>query len=236
MQRTMKTFLPLTSLKSLLLAALSLLFIFQSQSCNNTARGAAIGAAAGGLIGILIADGDDNAKGVLIGATIGGMAGSIIGSYMDKHAKQLKKDLGKDAKVERVGESILVTFDSGVLFDVDSYALKSKTRATLDDMTETIKKYDDTELVVMGHTDNTGSHDHNQNLSEDRARSVSSYLRQKGVVSSRLTNKGFGETKPVSNNTSASGRQLNRRVEIAIVASRELQDQARKGKEPQVNR
>jgi outer membrane protein OmpA-like peptidoglycan-associated protein len=228
----MKAKFPTISLQQALMGVLCLAFLLQSLSCNRTAKGAAIGAAAGGLIGILIADGDDNAKGVLIGATIGGMAGSIIGSYMDKQAKKLKQDLGKDAKVERVGESILVTFDSGILFDVDSYGLKAKTRETLDNMTETINEYNETELVIMGHTDNTGSHDHNQDLSENRARSVSNYLRQKGISSNRLTTKGLGETKPVSNNTSASGRQLNRRVEIAILANRQLQDAARRGENP----
>jgi outer membrane protein OmpA-like peptidoglycan-associated protein len=177
----------------------------------------------------LIADGDDNAKGILIGATVGGIAGAIIGSYMDKHAKKLKQDLGKSAEVERVGESILVTFDSGIMFDVDSYALKASTRANLDKMAETMKQYDKTEIIVMGHTDNTGTDEHNQKLSENRAASVSRFLQQNGVISKRLTNKGFGENKPVASNNTTSGRQQNRRVEIAIVASKALIESAKKG-------
>ena len=205
------------------------LILLHSFSCNRTAQGTAIGAAAGALVGVLIAKGSDNAKGILIGATVGGIAGAIIGSYMDKHAKKLKEDLGKSADVERVGESILVTFDSGIMFDVDSYALKAATRANLDKAAETMKEYDKTEIIVMGHTDATGSDEYNQKLSENRAAAVSRFLQQNGVTASRLTNKGFGEQKPVASNTSVSGREQNRRVEIAIVASKALVESAKKG-------
>ena len=203
------------------------LLLLHSFSCNRTAQGTAIGAAAGALVGVLIADGDDNAKGILIGATVGGIAGAIIGSYMDKHAKKLKQDLGKSAEVERVGESILVTFDSGIMFDVDSYALKASTKANLDKMAETMKEYDKTEIIVMGHTDATGSDEHNQKLSENRAASVSRFLQQNGITAKRVTTKGFGEQKPVSSNNSVSGREQNRRVEIAIVASKALVESAK---------
>ena len=203
------------------------LVLLHSFSCNRTAQGTAIGAAAGALVGVLIADGDDNAKGILIGATVGGIAGAIIGSYMDKHAKKLKQDLGKSAEVERVGESILVTFDSGIMFDVDSYALKASTKANLDKMAETMKEYDKTEIIVMGHTDATGSDEHNQKLSENRAASVSRFLQQNGITAKRVTTKGFGEQKPVSSNNTVSGREQNRRVEIAIVASKALVESAK---------
>lgn len=203
------------------------LFVLHSFSCNRTAQGTAIGAAAGALVGVLIAKGSNNAKGILIGATVGGIAGAIIGSYMDQHAKKLKQDLGKSADVERVGESILVTFDSGIMFDVDSYALKASTKANLDKMAETMKEYEKTEIVVMGHTDSTGSDDYNQKLSENRAASVSRFLQQNGITATRLTTKGFGEQKPVASNDNASGREQNRRVEIAIVASKALVDSAK---------
>lgn len=208
-------------------AFLLALFLLHSFSCNRTAQGTAIGAAAGALVGVLIADGDDNAKGILIGATVGGIAGAIIGSYMDKHAKKLKQDLGKSAEVERVGESILVTFDSGIMFDVDSYALKASTKANLDKMAETMKEYDKTEIIVMGHTDATGSDDYNQKLSENRASSVSRFLQQNGITAKRVTTKGFGEQKPVASNNTPSGREQNRRVEIAIVASKALVESAK---------
>lgn len=203
------------------------LFVLHSFSCNRTAQGTAIGAAAGALVGVLIAKGSNNAKGILIGATVGGIAGAIIGSYMDQHAKKLKQDLGKSADVERVGESILVTFDSGIMFDVDSYALKASTKANLDKMAETMKEYEKTEIVVMGHTDSTGSDDYNQKLSENRAASVSRFLQQNGITATRLTTKGFGEQKPVASNDNPSGREQNRRVEIAIVASKALVESAK---------
>lgn len=203
------------------------LFLFYSFACNRTAQGTAIGAAAGALVGVLIAKGSDNAKGILIGATVGGIAGAIIGSYMDQHAKKLKQDLGKSAEVERVGESILVTFDSGIMFDVDSYALKASTKANLDKMAETMKQYEKTEIIVMGHTDSTGSDEHNQRLSENRATAVSRFLQQNGVIAGRLTTKGFGEQKPVASNATPGGREQNRRVEIAIIANKALVDSAK---------
>jgi outer membrane protein OmpA-like peptidoglycan-associated protein len=211
--------------------ALLLLLAFHSFSCNNTARGLAIGAVAGGIAGVLIADGKNNARGILIGAAIGGLAGSIIGSYMDKHAKKLREKV-KNAEIERVGESILVTFDSGLMFDVDSYKLRANTKKNLAEMAATINEYKQTELIVMGHTDNTGTNEHNQTLSEQRAVAVANFLKQKGVSSGRFTTKGFGETKPKSDNSSNNGRQANRRVEIAIVANSTLQKEAMKGIDP----
>lgn len=222
------TSIPLRRFTAALLLALLLL---HSWACNNTARGLAIGAAAGGIIGVLIADGDDNARGILIGAAIGGLAGSIIGSYMDRHAKRLREKV-KDAKVERVGESILVTFDSGVLFDFDSDKLKPVTKKNLDGLASAINEYEYTELIIMGHTDNVGTDSYNQTLSEKRAASVASYLKGKSVAGDRLTIKGFGKTKPVADNATSSGRQLNRRVEIAIIANKELVTAARKGEDP----
>jgi outer membrane protein OmpA-like peptidoglycan-associated protein len=224
MQIKLMPFTPGRQIGAALLVGLLLLHSF---SCNRTAQGTAIGAAAGAIVGVLIADGDDNAKGILIGATVGGIAGAIIGSYMDQHARKLKQDLGKSADVERVGESILVTFDSGIMFDVDSYALKASTRANLDKMAETMKQYDKTEIIVMGHTDATGSDDYNQKLSENRASSVSRFLQQNGITAKRLTTKGFGEQKPVASNNSASGREQNRRVEIAIIANKTLVEEAK---------
>lgn len=228
MNNTMQTKLTfLTALRKSGVYFLLTVFTLYSLSCNRTAQGTAVGAAAGALVGVLIAKGSNNAKGILIGATVGGIAGAIIGSYMDQHAKKLKQDLGKSADVERVGESILVTFDSGLMFDVDSYGLKASTKANLDKMAETMKEYEKTEIVVMGHTDATGSDEHNQTLSENRAASVSRFLQQNGITASRLTTKGFGEQKPVASNDNASGREQNRRVEIAIVASKALVDSAK---------
>lgn len=168
------------------------------------------------------------AKGILIGSTIGGAAGAVIGRYMDKQAEELRKDM-RGAKVERVGEGILITFDSGLLFDVDSYQLKSATRTNLNELSRVLKKYDDTEVLIQGHTDSSGSDEHNLVLSNNRSKSVYGHLITQGVGSSRLITMGLGESEPIASNQTSSGRKQNRRVEIAIVANKKLRKAAEKG-------
>jgi outer membrane protein OmpA-like peptidoglycan-associated protein len=147
---------------------------------------------------------------------------------MDKQAAKIDADL-EGATVERVGEGILITFDSGILFDIASASLKAETRNNLDKLSETMNKYNDTEIRVLGHTDNTGTEKYNEELSKKRASSVNSYLVTKGVASSRLTNIGYGELDPIATNESLEGRELNRRVEIVIVADKKLQRAAKNG-------
>lgn len=206
-------------------------------SCSTqkrTVKGAVIGAAAGGILGGVIAGKGKTAKGILIGAAIGGAAGAAIGAYMDKQAREIQRDL-KNAKVERVGEGILITFDSGLLFDFDSYALRSTTRENLNDLSKTLAKYKDTNILVQGHTDNTGTEEHNQTLSDNRAKAVSDYLLQRKITPERLSTEGFGESEPIASNDSAAGRQQNRRVEVAIYANKKLIRAARKGDIPVSN-
>ncbi|MDQ3015388.1 MAG: OmpA family protein, partial [Bacteroidota bacterium] len=148
--------------------------------------------------------------------------------YMDKQAAKIREDL-KGAKVERVGEGIVITFDSGILFDHDSYALKSTTRENLNELSPTLKKYDDTDLRILGHTDNTGTDDYNQSLSVKRASSVDNYLVSQGIASSRLSTAGYGETDPIATNETDEGRELNRRVEVVIIANKKLQRAAKNG-------
>jgi outer membrane protein OmpA-like peptidoglycan-associated protein len=133
------------------------------------------------------------------------------------------------ATVERVGEGILITFDSGILFDFDSYALKPATRANLDELSTTLNKYDDTEVLVLGHTDNVGTDEYNEGLSEQRARAVRNYLVTKQVSGPRLSTIGYGETDPIASNETETGREQNRRVEIVIVANKKLQRAAKRG-------
>src|SRR4029079_5411648 len=137
-----------------------------------------------------------------------------IGNYMDKQAKELQEDL-KNAKVERIGEGIKITFDSGILFNIDSYKLSEASRSNLRDLSKTLQKYDDTNILVEGHTDSTGTDDHNKTLSEQRATAVADFLKSYGVIGSRLTTNGYGESQPVASNATAEGRQQNRRVDIA---------------------
>lgn len=200
-------------------------------SCNTsrTAKGAVIGGTAGGVAGGVIGKKAGNtAAGIIIGAAVGGTAGALIGRYMDKQAEEIRKDM-KGAKVERVGEGILITFDSGLLFDVNSYQLRSNTRQNLEELARILNKYDDTEVLIQGHTDSTGSDDLNLTLSENRAKSVSNHLLLKGVTSERLVPMGMGEGYPVADNETNAGRQANRRVEVAIFANNKLKKAAKRG-------
>jgi outer membrane protein OmpA-like peptidoglycan-associated protein len=191
-------------------------------SMSQTERGAAIGAAAGGVLGGII---DDNtARGAIIGAVVGGTAGAIIGREMDQQAEELEASL-PDAEVERIGEGIRVTFDSGILFAFDSSELQSTARQNLTNLGQSLREYDNTEVLVVGHTDSMGSDAYNQSLSERRAESAASFLVQQGISRDRIRSEGRGETEPVASNDDETGRQLNRRVEIAIFASEEYRDQ-----------
>jgi outer membrane protein OmpA-like peptidoglycan-associated protein len=197
---------------------------------NKTQKGALIGAGAGAVVGGVVGRFSKNtAIGAILGATVGGAAGAIIGRKMDKQAKQLEKDLGKTAKVERVGEGIRVSMDGQLLFAYNSDEISAATRENLEKLAETLQKNPDTDLLVEGHTDNTGSADYNQDLSERRAASVSSFLRSRGVRASRLTIKGYGLTQPVADNSTEAGRRQNRRVEIAISANENMKRAARNG-------
>ncbi len=205
--------------------------LLSAPACNTSraAKGAAIGGSAGGVIGGIIGKNSGNtAVGIILGSAIGGTAGALIGNYMDKQAAEIRKDMS-NATVERVGEGILITFDSGLLFDVDSYQIKGTTRDNLNDLAKILQKYDDTEILIEGHTDNTGSDDHNQNLSESRAKSVSSYLTRQGVLPSRVSPVGYGESQPIADNNTNAGKQANRRVEVAIYANKKLQRAAKRG-------
>jgi len=216
-------------LVTLLLLSLNVVLITSSCNWNRAQRGAAIGGAAGAGAGAVIGSKSNNTiVGAIIGAAVGGTAGALIGNYMDKQAEELQRDL-ENAKVERVGEGIKITFDSGLLFDVDSYLLQAASKANLNDLTKTLQKYDDTEILVEGHTDSTGSDAHNQRLSEQRANAVANYLKTNGVAGTRLTENGYGEKQPIADNGTAAGKQQNRRVDIAIYANKKLKKAAEKG-------
>lgn len=183
---------------------------------SRTAIGAGGGALAGLLLGGLIGGG----TGRIIGAGIGGLAGGAIGYTMDKQIKQLKEQTagsGVDVTPTDNGQAILVNLPEGVTFDVGSYSLKPEFRATLDTVADSLKQYPDSLIDVYGHTDSTGSDTYNQTLSENRARTVASYLNMQGVAPARIRSQGYGETMPVADNATDDGRRRNRRVEIKIV-------------------
>lgn len=208
-----------------------LMILAVSYSCNSskTLRGGAIGAGAGGILGGIIGSKSDNtATGAIIGAAVGGTAGALIGKYMDKQAEELRRDLD-GAKVERIGEGIKITFDSGILFGFDSSELTSASKVNISELAKTLKKYEDTEILIEGHTDSQGTEEYNQELSERRTASVSSQLKNLEVSGSRISEVGYGEMQPVADNSTKEGRSQNRRVEVAIYANNKLKKAAEKG-------
>lgn len=197
-------------------------------SMKRSTKGAAIGTAAGGAMGAVIGRASGNTGlGAIIGATVGGAAGAIIGKQMDKQAAEIDNAI-PDAKVERVGEGIIVEFSSGVLFGFDRADLQAEARPTLDKLLEILNKYPDTDIELQGHTDDTGPEKYNQELSERRAKTVDDYLSGKGIPANRIKIKGFGETIPKYDNATASGRAQNRRVEFLISANEKMVSEAKK--------
>jgi len=212
-----------------IVSATATALLLHSCGTSNMFKGTAIGAGAGGVIGGVIGKKAGNtAAGAIIGAALGGGAGAAIGRYMDKQAEELQAAL-KNARIERVGEGIKITFDSGILFDVNSESLRDEAKDNINDLGKVLQKYEDTNLLVVGHTDSTGSEQYNQQLSERRANSVSMYLSSIGVNGARINAMGKGEEDPVADNSTKMGRQENRRVELAIFANEKLIQDAKKG-------
>lgn len=217
--------MPNTSLKSR--SALAVLLAMSLAACgmSNTQKGAVIGAGAGAAAGGVIGRAaGSTAKGAIIGAVVGGTAGAIIGSRMDKQAEELADEI-PGARIERVGEGLLVTFESGLLFDFDSDEIKGNARTNLSNLAASLRKYPETEVLIVGHTDSIGSESYNRSLSERRAKAAANFLAMNGVPMSRLEATGRGEVEPVADNASDSGRAQNRRVEVAIFASEEYRQQ-----------
>ena len=197
-------------------------------SLNKTQKGGAVGVVAGGAMGAVIGKAAGNtALGAIIGATVGGATGAVIGHQMDKQAEEIKKTV-PDAKVERVGEGIVVEFSSNVLFEFDKSTLSADAKTNLDKLVKVLNTYPDTDIEVQGHTDSKGSESYNMNLSVQRASEVSNYLRMKGIVTSRISIKGFGETVPKYSNDTDNGRSQNRRVEFLISANEKMKAEAEK--------
>lgn len=196
-------------------------------SFTKTQKGTAIGAGAGGTIGALIGKRAGNtAIGAIIGGAIGGTAGAFVGRKMDRQAAEIKQTV-PGADVVREGEGLIVKFDSGILFDVNKTALKPAATTNLQNLATSMQNNPDTNIMVVGYTDNTGSDTYNQSLSIRRADAVKSSITANGVSGSRLTTQGKGEADPIADNTTEAGRAQNRRVEIVIVANDKMKAEAK---------
>jgi outer membrane protein OmpA-like peptidoglycan-associated protein len=204
------------------------LLIFSGCGMTNTAKGTAIGVGGGAAAGAAIGKAAGNTVlGAVIGAAIGGATGVIIGKKMDKQKKELEQVLPDDAKVEVVEEegqapALKITFDSGILFATNSSTVSDASKSALRNFTVNLEKNPDTDIKIVGHTDNTGKVDYNQTLSEKRAKSVYDYLLLQGVSSKRMVYEGKGIHQPVADNGTVEGRAQNRRVEILIFANEKM--------------
>jgi len=202
-----------------ILAAATVITLTDCATWSRKEKGAVIGAAAGGAVGGVIGNQTGStARGAIIGAVVGGTIGAVIGHQMDQQAKELQQNI-PGATVTRVGEGIAVTFASGLLFDFDSDVIRSDAAQNLKSLAASLGKYPNTDLLIVGHTDATGSDAYNQGLSERRARSAANYLIGEGVAQLRLRSVGRGETEPIASNDTESGQARNRRVEVAIYAN-----------------
>jgi len=208
-------------------AIVTLSVLMTTVSCaTKTQTGAVIGAGGGAIVGAVIGRAAGNtAAGTIIGAAVGGAAGAIIGNYMDRQAAEMERDL-EGARIERIGEGIKITFAGGILFDVDRAELRPEAQAELTKLARILHKYDDTNIMIEGHTDATGSDQHNMDLSVRRASSVGTFLAVQAVARDRLNAIGYGEIRPIASNETTDGRQQNRRVEVAIWANDDLKKAA----------
>jgi len=198
---------------------------------NNTTKGTAAGVGGGAILGAGIGHiAGNTALGSILGAAVGGTAGALIGKKMDKQKAEIQQTV-PEARVETVnnGEALMITFDSGILFATNSSTVSEASKSALRNFAASLNQNPDTNIKVIGHTDNTGSVDYNQILSEKRAKSVFTYLLMQDVLASRMTYEGKGVHEPIADNSTASGRSLNRRVEILILANDRMIQDAQQG-------
>ncbi len=196
-------------------------------SMNKTQKGAVVGGGAGAVVGGVIgAAAGSTVLGAILGAAIGGAAGAYIGNYMDKQAKEMEQDL-EGAEVERVGEGIKITFSDGLLFDVNRAVIKDEYKTEIQELSVILNKYPDTDILIEGHTDSTGTEEYNLTLSRQRAQSVANYLAQLEVNPTRFTIMGYGMSQPIAENETVDGRAKNRRVDLGIWANDKLKKAAK---------
>ncbi|MEM7321163.1 MAG: OmpA family protein, partial [Pseudomonadota bacterium] len=189
---------------------------FDTADRNNTKQGALLGGLLGAGVGAIAAD--KPLQGAVVGGAIGAAGGAGIGSLLDKQEAELRESLGNDdVTITNTGDSLIVTLPQDVLFGVDSAVVGSGSRSDLTAVATNLQSYPDSSVKIVGHTDNSGSAEHNQDLSERRANSVADVLLEGGVAFERIQTTGRGEDDPVASNLTAEGKAANRRVEIVIL-------------------
>lgn len=215
-----------------LVLAFSLVNCKATRNANNKQKGAVIGAAGGAVLGAIIGNnvgkGGNGELGAVIGGVVGGTAGVLIGNKMDKQAQKIEEEI-PGATIERVDDGIVVTFDenSGVYFSTDKYNINAASQETLNKLANVFVEFPDTNILVVGHTDNVGAEDYNMTLSKNRAYAVTNYLVSKGLSSGRFTTNWFGESQPMHDNSTADGRAKNRRVNVAILPNEQMIEDAK---------
>ena len=202
--------------------------------CNNLGKGTAIGAAGGALLGAVVGKiAGNTAVGAAVGTAVGAGTGALIGKHMDKVKAQA--EAVQNAQVEQITDAnglqgVKVTFDSGILFATNSSTLNAASKKSLNQFANVLKNNSDCDIAIFGHTDNTGTDAINNPLSVKRAKAVETYLKGQGVSSAQIkTVDGQGSTNPVADNSTAAGRQQNRRVEVYMYASQAMINAAEAG-------
>lgn len=231
----MKTFFKQITIVFFAFALVSMLGSCEAtRNANNKQKGAVIGAGSGAILGAILGNnigkGGNGALGAVVGGVVGGTAGVLIGNKMDKQAQKIEEEI-PGAKVERIDDGIVVTFDenSGVYFDTAKYNINSASQAMLDKLANVLREYPDTDVLIIGHTDSVGADAMNMTLSKNRAMSVTNYfVGTKGLSAGRFTTNWFGESAPVADNGTAEGRAKNRRVNLAIVPNAKMKQDAQK--------
>jgi outer membrane protein OmpA-like peptidoglycan-associated protein len=198
-----------------------------SSATSHQTKGAVIGAVSGGTVGALIGTATGStATGLVLGTLVGGAGGAIIGHQMDQQAKEIHRNI-PGATVARVGEGMDVTFGSELLFSENSAVLTEQARRDLSSLAQSLQKYPNTNVLIVGHTDSTGSESENMALSQQRAAATAHFLESQGVSRSRIRATGRGASEPVAPSDTEADRQRNRRVEVAIFANDEFKAQAK---------
>ncbi|KMW60501.1 Outer membrane protein [Candidatus Rhodobacter oscarellae] len=208
----------LAAVSALALSACTSTDVQTSDPNQRTKEGAAVGAVIGGVLGALTGDdGGERRRGALAGAVVGGLVGAGVGYNLDQQAAELQRDLS-DGRIQIInnGDHLIVRMPDDILFDIDSAAVKPGLRSDLAVLADSLQRYPDSTVQVVGHTDNTGGAAYNQDLSERRAASVSSILIGSGVPAGRINSFGLGENQPIGSNLTVEGRAQNRRVDISI--------------------